>query len=120
MRDNSGVADALTARLHALGIEVVQTADALGAAPIHGVYWLPALDDEGDLNNMTLAAWREAVDLRIKSFYRTMRSLYDQVAPSGTFLVSATRLAGRHGYADTAATAPLGGSGTRFTKTPTH
>ena len=116
MPDRSGVAEALTARLQALGVEVVQTADALGAAPIHGVYWLPALDDEGDLNNMTLAAWREAVDLRIKSFYRTMRSLYDQVAPSGTFLVSATRLGGQHGYDEAGATAPLGGSVTGFTK----
>ena len=116
MPDRSGVAEALTARLQALGVEVVHTADALGAAPIHGVYWLPALDDEGDLDNMTLAAWREAVDLRIKSFYRTMRSLYDQVAPSGTFLVSATRLGGQHGYDEAGATAPLGGSVTGFTK----
>ena len=65
---------------------------------------------------MTLAAWREAVDLRIKSLYRTMRSLYDQVAPSGTFLVSATRLGGQHGYDEAGATAPLGGSVTGFTK----
>ena len=116
MPDRCGVAEALTARLQALGIEVVQTAEALGTAPVHGVYWLPALDDEGDLGNMTLAAWREAVDLRIKSFYRTMRSLYDQVAPSGTFLISATRLGGQHGYDEAGATAPLGGSVTGFTK----
>jgi NAD(P)-dependent dehydrogenase (short-subunit alcohol dehydrogenase family)/acyl carrier protein len=116
MPDKSGVADALTARLQALGIEVVNDTAAFGAAPVQGVYWLPALDDEGDLGNMTLAAWREAVDLRIKSFYRTMRSLYDQVAPPGTFLVSATRLGGQHGYGEAGATAPLGGSVTGFTK----
>ena len=116
MPDNSGVAEALTVKLQALGVEVVHTADALGDAPIHGVYWLPALDDEGDLNHMTLAAWREAVDRRIKSFYRIMRSLYDQVAPSGTFLISATRLGGQHGFDEAGATAPLGGSVTGFTK----
>jgi acyl transferase domain-containing protein/NAD(P)-dependent dehydrogenase (short-subunit alcohol dehydrogenase family)/acyl carrier protein len=110
--DRSGVAEALTARLQALGVEVVHTA----AAPIHGVYWLPALDDEGTLSTMTLDAWREAVDIRLKSLYRTMRTLYDQVAPPGTFLISATRLGGQHGYDEAGATAPLGGSVTGFTK----
>jgi NAD(P)-dependent dehydrogenase (short-subunit alcohol dehydrogenase family) len=56
------------------------------------------------------------VDLRVKSLYRTMRVLYDQVAPTGTFLVSATRLGGQHGYGESAATAPLGGAVTGFTK----
>ena len=120
MPDRSGVAEALVDRLRALGVEVVETADALGAAPgvapVEGVYWLPALDDEGDLNKMTLARWREAVDIRLKSFYRTMRTLYDQVAPAGTFLISATRLGGQHGYDEAGATAPLGGAVTGFTK----
>ena len=47
--------------------------ERLADGPVHGVYWLPALDDEGDLQDMTLAAWREAVDIRVKSLYRTMR-----------------------------------------------
>ena len=97
-------------------MEVVDSLDALGTVPVHGVYWLPALDDEGDLQCMTLAAWREAVDIRLKSFFRTMRALYDQVAPAGTFLISATRLGGRHGYDEAGATAPLGGAVTGFTK----
>jgi acyl transferase domain-containing protein/NAD(P)-dependent dehydrogenase (short-subunit alcohol dehydrogenase family)/acyl carrier protein len=112
MPDRSGVAEALTQRLRALGVEVVETAEA----PVSGVYWLPALDDEGDLGSMTLAAWREAVDIRLKSLYRTMRALYDQVAPPGTFLISATRLGGQHGYGEAGATAPLGGAVTGFTK----
>ena len=66
---------------------------------------------------MTLAAWREAVDIRLKSFYRTMRALYNQIAPQGTFLVSATRLGGQHGYGEAGSTAPLGGAVTGFTKT---
>ena len=95
---------------------MVETAEALAAAPVEGVYWLPALDDEGELAAMTPATWREAVDLRLKSLYRTMRALYDQIAPAGTFLVSATRLGGQHGYGEAGATAPLGGAVTGFTK----
>ena len=57
MPDRSGVAQALVERLQSLGVEVVPSADV----PVHGVYWLPALDDEGDLRQITPAAWREAV-----------------------------------------------------------
>ena len=46
-----------------------------------------------------------------------MRALYDQIAPAGTFLVSATRLGGQHGYDEAGAFAPLGGAVTGFTKT---
>src|SRR5208283_2535415 len=69
MPDKSGVADALTQRLRTLGVEVLrieQTIDAeaeagaltnrlknwLAAGPVHGIYWLPALDNEGDLTAM--------------------------------------------------------------------
>jgi hypothetical protein len=116
MPDRCGVAEALAVRLQARGVEVVQTLDALGAATVHGVYWLPALDDEGELRDLTFATWRESADIRLKSFYRTMRSLYDQVSPPGTFLISATCLGGQHGYGEAGATAPLGGSVTGFTK----
>ena len=63
MPDKSGVADALAQRLQTMGVEVLrieQTLDAdalpnrlktwLAAGPVHGVYWLPALDNEGDLS----------------------------------------------------------------------
>ncbi|MDR3531905.1 MAG: SDR family NAD(P)-dependent oxidoreductase, partial [Rhodopila sp.] len=117
MPDRSGVGDALAARLRALGVEVVGPDAATNAGAVDGVYWLPALDHEGDLANMTLALWREAVDIRVKSLYRTMRALYDQIAGPGTFLVSATRLGGQHGYDADGATSPLGGAVTGFTKT---
>ena len=45
-----------------------------------------------------------------------MRILYEQVAAPGTFLVSATRLGGQHGYDEAGATAPLGGAVVGFTK----
>ena len=46
-----------------------------------------------------------------------MRALYEQIAAPGTFLVSATRLGGQHGYDDAGAVAPLGGAVAGFTKT---
>ena len=85
--------------------------------PIQGIYWLPALDAEGNLREMDLAAWHEALRVRIKSLYSAMRTLYDQIAFPGTFLVSATRLGGLYGYDDAGAVAPLGGAVVGFTKT---
>ena len=66
---------------------------------------------------MDLAAWHEALRPRIKSLYATMRTLYDQIGVAGTFLVSATRLGGQHGYDDAGAVGPLGGAVAGFAKT---
>ena len=130
MPDQSGVADSLTRLLREKGIEVLRLDPALApsalvdviktwtaAGPVHGVYWLPALDLEGDLGKMNVATWRDAMRLRIKCFYATMRALYDHIAMPGAFLVSATRLGGQHGYDPAGATAPLGGAVVGFTKT---
>jgi NAD(P)-dependent dehydrogenase (short-subunit alcohol dehydrogenase family)/acyl carrier protein len=130
MPDQSGVGDALAQRLTTMGVEVLRiedTSDAgklvdrlkswLATGPVHGVYWLPALDREGDLRVMDLARWHEALRVRVKSFYATMRILFEQVAKPGTFLVAATRLGGQHGYDEAGAIAPLGGAVVGFTKT---
>jgi acyl transferase domain-containing protein/acyl carrier protein/NAD(P)-dependent dehydrogenase (short-subunit alcohol dehydrogenase family) len=130
MPDREGVAEAMTQRLQSSGVEVLALNAALDAnalaerlkswisvGPIHGVYWLPALDDEGPISGMDLNTWHEALRVRVKSLYTTMRVLYVQVAKPGTFLVSATRLGGQHGYDDAGATAPLGGAVVGFTKT---
>ena len=53
------------------------------AGPVQGVYWLPALDHEGDLLAMDLPAWREALRVRVKSLFHTMRTLYEQIAAAG-------------------------------------
>ena len=66
---------------------------------------------------MDLATWHEALRVRVKSLYTTMRILYEQIAAPATFLVSATRLGGQHGYDEAGATAPLGGAVAGFTKT---
>ena len=130
MPDKDGVAAVLTQHLLTLGVEVLVLDAALDAnamterlqqwlsvGPIEGVYWLPALDHEGDLRHMDLAGWHEALRVRVKSLYTTMRVLYEQVAKPGTFLVSATQLGGQHGYDDAGAVAPLGGAVVGFTKT---
>ncbi len=130
MPDKSGVAAALTQRLQALGVEVLRIEDTfdadqlakrlksfLAAGSVHGVYWLPALDNEGDLSALNLNSWHEALRIRAKSLYATMRILYEQIAAPGTFLVSATRLGGQHGYDEAGAIAPLGGAVAGFTKT---
>jgi malonyl CoA-acyl carrier protein transacylase len=128
--DSDGTGDTLTRLLGEKGVEVLQidgkTETGLLAArlkewmaggPVHGVYWLPALNVETPIAEMDLALWREAVRVRIKSLYAAMRILYDQIAPRGTFLISATRLGGQHGYDEAGAVAPLGGAVAGFTKT---
>jgi len=129
MPDKSGVGDALAQRLQTMGVEVLRINESLdrealenqvkswlATGPVQGVYWLPALDEEGNLSAMDLAGWHEALRTRVKSLYATMHTLYEQVAAPGTFLVSATRLGGQHGYDEAGATAPLGGAVVGFTK----
>ena len=130
MPDKGGVADTLAQLLRGRGVEVLSVEDApdaealptrlrswMEAGPVDGVYWLPALDNEGRFTEMDSAAWHQAVRLRIKLLYTTMRALYEHIAKPGTFLVSATRLGGQHGYDEAGAFAPLGGAVVGFAKT---
>jgi NAD(P)-dependent dehydrogenase (short-subunit alcohol dehydrogenase family) len=88
----------------------------LAAGSIDGVYWLPALDFGGAVADIDLAAWRAAMEQRVKLLYVVMRTLYQEIAPAGTFLVAATRLGGMHGYDAAGAIAPMGGAVSGFTK----
>lgn len=130
MPDESGVADALVQSLKTKGVETLRinsTPDAqtltdllknwTAAGAIDGIYWLPALDCEGNLRDMDSANWHEAVRVRVKSLYTAMRALYEQIAKPGTFLIAATRLGGQHGYDEAGAFAPLGGAVAGFAKT---
>jgi acyl transferase domain-containing protein/acyl carrier protein len=129
IRDRGGVADALSRRLAKLGVEVLTIdgapeVEALeerieawrAEGPIQGVYWLAALDDEGPLTTLDHAAWRAGLHVRVKLLAATMRALADDVGGPGTFLVSATRLGGRHGAGTAGATSVMGGAVTGFTK----
>ncbi len=129
MHDQGGVGKALVSRLEKLGATVLAVDDAppaeslvaqlqlwLQEGPIQGVYWLPALDVEPEIMTMDLEEWREQNRLRVKSLAVVMRELYDDVQSAGSFLVSATRLGGLHGYGPEGAGAPLGGAVAGFTK----
>ncbi len=129
MPDRGGVGKALGKRLEALGVEVltIEGAPAVeeleklieewkAAGPIQGVYWLPALDDEGELGSLEPDDWGPALHARVKLLAVTMRALAEQVEGEGSFLVSATRLGGRHGYDRAGATSVLGGAVSGFTK----
>ena len=129
MPDQGGVSDALARQLRQRGVEILRLdpqwpAQALvtelknwtGHAPVTGIYWLAALDVEADISKMDLLSWREALRVRVKYLYAAMRTLYEQLGTAGTFLVSATRLDGQHGYDDAGAIAPLGGAVVGFTK----
>ncbi len=129
MPDRGGVGQALAEKLRQLGVEVLwiegapqanalaaRLQDWMASGPIQGVYWLPALDPEGSLRDLDLATWHETLRVRVKLLYGAMRVLYEQVAAPGTFLVSATRLGGQHGYDEAGAVAPLGGAVAGFSK----
>jgi acyl transferase domain-containing protein/acyl carrier protein/NAD(P)-dependent dehydrogenase (short-subunit alcohol dehydrogenase family) len=129
MCDEGGVGKALIARLEKMGVQALPITDApdaesltrcieewIARGPIQGIYWLSALDPEADIAAMDQGTWREATRVRIKLLYAAMRALYEQVRAPGTFLISATRLGGLHGYDDAGAVAPLGGGVTGFTK----
>ena len=125
MRDEGGVGQALVKRLRKAGAtalvlepgtrtdEVLSQLTAWTAeGPTTGVYWLAALDDEGDVTTYDLDTWHEALRRRVKALYATMRHLWEDDA----FLVSATRLGGYHGYSAAGAASTLGGAVTGFTK----
>jgi len=129
MSDSGGVAESLTKELRQKEVEVLSLTGApdadtlqrtidgwLASGAVQGVYWLPALDNEGPLSGMDAAQWQESLRARVKLLYITMRKLYDQIAASGTFLVSATRLGGQHGYDKAGAVTPMGGAVVGFTK----
>ncbi|GIE58329.1 type I polyketide synthase [Actinoplanes octamycinicus] len=121
MPDSGGVGEALAADLRTRGAEVLVLhpgepdqgqADFLAAGPVHGVYWLAALDDEGPLDRLDADAWHAALQSRVRALYATMRRCYEH----SPFLVTGTRLGGYHGYDEAGATCPLGGAVTGFAK----
>jgi len=127
--DEGGVAKALGQRLAKSGVSVLsleagvdtgavaaKVGEWLQAGPVHGVFWLPALDVEPAVGDMDLPAFREANRRRVKNLFAAMKGLYESVAAPGTFLVTATRMGGLHGQTPEGATAPLGGAVAGFTK----
>ncbi len=129
MPDAGGVGAALASRLQKRGVEVLgidgapngdelekQIAGWKAEGPVHGIYWLPALDSEGPLSDLDSRDWSEGLRVRVKLLAVAMRTLAEDVAAPGTFLVTGTRLGGRHGYDSAGATSVMGGAVTGFTK----
>jgi NAD(P)-dependent dehydrogenase (short-subunit alcohol dehydrogenase family)/acyl carrier protein len=129
MPDRGGIGEALVNRLEqrgvtALVIDGLLTGESIEAqlktwlaeGSIQGVYWLAALDVEPGIEEIDLETWRELNRRRVKNLYTTLRALYESVSRRGSFLVSATRLGGLHGYGEAGASAPLGGAVAGFTK----
>jgi malonyl CoA-acyl carrier protein transacylase len=83
----------------------------LAEGPIHGVYFLPALDVEPLLADTTAEQWQIEMSRRVYALFNLMKSI-----PGEPFLVSATRMGGLHGYTSQGATAPMGGAVSGFTK----
>jgi len=130
MADRGGVAKTLIKLLQKQGVAVLVIDDApssdelvarlegwMSEGPIRGVYWLAGLDQEDAIADLSADAWAQAIHVRAKLFFATMRALYGQISGPDTFLLSATRLGGKHGFDESGAIAPLGGAVTGFTKT---
>ena len=82
MLDEGGVGEALEKQLDKAGATVLTLSPGVSTdhllaeigswheeAPITGVYWLPALDADGELADYDLDRWREALRRRVKALY---------------------------------------------------
>ncbi|HZR08573.1 MAG TPA: SDR family oxidoreductase, partial [Myxococcales bacterium] len=115
--DGSGVAEALAQQLRARGAEVlvVDPKDVAAAGDLDGLFWLPALDDEGALFALTPESWQQGVARRVKSLASVARVLHPQLG-KGRFLIAGTRMGGLLGAGPDGATAPMGGAVSGFVK----
>ncbi|MCK5798647.1 MAG: SDR family NAD(P)-dependent oxidoreductase, partial [Deltaproteobacteria bacterium] len=133
MHDLTGIGEVLERDLEAQGVTVLSVRDHpdaetlrmrldgwIAEGPIAGVYWLSGLDPHPDFATMVREEFKEGLRVRVKLLYATMRALYEEIKASGTFLMSAVRLGGRHGYDEAGATLPFGGAITGFTKSYKH
>ncbi|HET6439602.1 MAG TPA: SDR family oxidoreductase, partial [Anaeromyxobacter sp.] len=88
----------------------------LAEGPIHGIFWLAALDPEPRLAELAIDGFRERTRVLVKNLASTMRVLYQAIGGAGTFLVAATRLGGLFGLGEEGTEAPLGGAVQGFVK----
>jgi len=122
------VGQALVEQLEGKGISALTLETDLDAAAVQqrcqhwleqgevmGVYWLPALDVEPGLDELTLESWRELLRRRVKLLHAAMRALI-AAGETSPFLVAGTRMGGLHGYEARGAAAPAGGAVAGFTK----
>lgn len=119
--DRGKVAAALTRRLRTQGVEVLvqklhSTIDIASLNidadhPVDGIYFLPGLDEEPALDEISADLWQTLLEERLLKLAGLMQSL-----PNQPFLISATRCGGLNGYETQGARSPLGGLVSGFTK----
>ncbi|HWQ04001.1 MAG TPA: SDR family NAD(P)-dependent oxidoreductase [Longilinea sp.] len=114
--DQNGVADVLDRKLRVRKVKVtkvsvVSTEEKNSMfsllkeeGPFTGVYFLPGLDSEPSLAEMTAKNWDRLLEERLFMLAALLRSL-----PDNAFLVCATRLGGLHGYGPQGSTAAVSG-----------
>ncbi|HEY5677006.1 MAG TPA: SDR family NAD(P)-dependent oxidoreductase, partial [Myxococcales bacterium] len=114
MPDGGGVAEALVEQLRAKGAEVVLLDQRMElGGDFDGLFWLPALDAEPPLAELTPQAWHEGLALRVKALASAARTLHPQLVKA-RFLVAGTRMGGLLGIGG--ASAPMGGAVSGFVK----
>ncbi len=121
--DKGKVADSLARRLRGRNVQVLLTPPQpienlienlkiwQEPGPIHGIFYLPALDPEPDLDTHTPESWQQLLAERVTPLYHLMREIRPE-----PFLVCATRLGGLHGYDGQKPPAPSGGAVSGFAK----
>ena len=89
----------------------------MAAGPVHGVYWLPALDQRGQPSRpgSPPPAMKPCACASSRSTPRCARSTSRSRSPARSSC-PATRLGGQHGYDEAGAVAPLGGAVAGFSK----
>jgi len=86
------------------------------AGPIAGMYFLAPLDACPSLREIDLVEFRKQYRDRVLLLHGAVRGLYDALANPGTFLITATRMGGHHGYGQGGARNPIGGAIVGFVK----
>ena len=127
--DTGGVAESLAAKLAERGVEVLsvdlttdsetlvgQLTDWLAAGPIEGLFALAALDNERPIADLDIDWWQEGLRRRVKLLAAAARVFYDRLDEAGSFVVSATRNGGAHGYDASGARSAMAGAVSGFTK----
>ena len=91
--DRGGVGAALTSRLRKLGVEVFAPGADDGRPRRRRLLAARARRRAARSTSSTRRAWHAGLDVRVKRLAALMRDL-----PESTFLITGTRLGGRHGY----------------------
>jgi acyl transferase domain-containing protein/NAD(P)-dependent dehydrogenase (short-subunit alcohol dehydrogenase family)/acyl carrier protein len=86
------------------------------AGKVAGLYFLPALDRSASLAELDLVQFRKLYRDRVLLLHGAARGMYEALGNPGSFVITATRMGGQHGYGAAGASNSVGGAVTGFTK----